>query len=577
MTVKFKRTALCCAVGVLAFGFAAEADESIKFYESILNGEYAFCVEGYVPSGKKGENVNIMILNPGYDMNNSQKVLGNEYLQYQDSVVSGENGYFRIEVPIYLDGINDSGDYTCYVGGEAFSSTQTPEPVYFASIDDRKACIKMIKESESADAVYEKLSDIQKNLSVDGEVYDAIDKKAFANLIYQNRQALDTEDTAKSTKLLKSLMLTEAYNEGLSQFISNGTVFINTDILNFSEYDKDGVDLYKNGYEKILNEDGKKKVIAALMKKNFKNADELAKGFHQNVVLYGIKNHKDSGNGHVEALLTKENAKACGLNIPKYLALTSDSERSRAADEIMSKSFDTIAQLETVIENAAQNAKTNTGNAGNKGTGGGGGSYGSSKSDSQTVVVNGADNTPNDEIFSDLQNSEWAKEAIEYLYNNKIINGVGEKRFAPESYVTREQFAVMIMKAFEIEVDDSEAGFSDVAAGSWYEKYVNTAKKLGLVNGISSDMFGVGKNISRQDMAVMIKNAADFAKVSLESQKDVSFDDFDEISEYAKSAVKALSESGFINGFSNNTFRPKNNCTRAQAAKIIYELIKGVR
>ncbi len=579
MRTKLISTALCCAA-VMAFGIGADAAEEIKFYESILSGgEYAFVVEGYVPSGKPGENVNIMIFNPGYDLNGSAGMFTKEVLQYQDSVETAQNGYFKIEVPIYLDGINDSGEYSCYVGGEGFDKAQVLAPVYFASIDDRKQTIKKLKNAADVSEISALLGEAEKNLSLDDELYRAIDKDKFAALLFENKDRLDEEKTAESAKLIKTITLVEAYNEGQENFVYKNGEFMYTNLLDFSAEDKTGIDLYKTGYKQILNDNGKKYVIGALLEnKNFRSEKDLVKAFHENVMLYAIKNHAQNGNGHVEKLLTAENAAACGMNIPTYLALGSDSMRSKAADIIMSKSFAGISELQAVVEAAAKTAKTPSTNGG----GSTGGSYGSSKSDSSTIVIGNENITADDmkgeskEVFADLENVSWAKEAIYYLYEKNIISGVAEGRFAPQSNVTREQFAVMLMRAFSIETTQDGGTFEDVVPGSYYEKYVNTAKKLGIVNGISESMFGVGKKLSRQDMTVMIKNAADYSKRALaEKNEMIEFSDTEQIAEYARTSVTALVKAGVINGFSDNTFRPSDSCTRAQAAKMIYELMKG--
>ena len=179
------------------------------------------------------------------------------------------------------------------------------------------------------------------------------------------------------------------------------------------------------------------------------------------------------------------------------------------------------------------------------------------------------------EVFADLGNVEWAKDAILALYEKGIVSGVGDNLYAPENNVTREQFIVMIMRALNIDATEGSSEFGDVKSGAYYEKYVATAKKIGIVNGISENAFGVGKNITRQDLAVMVANAVKYKEMSLDGNKNINFSDKDSISEYAKDAVESLVKTGAITGFSDNTFRPKNNCTRAQAAKIIYEIVKG--
>lgn len=87
-------------------------------------------------------------------------------------------------------------------------------------------------------------------------------------------------------------------------------------------------------------------------------------------------------------------------------------------------------------------------------------------------------------------------------------------------------------------------------------------------------MFGVGKNITRQDMCVMIYRAATASGMEIKASDYAEFADDASISDYAKEAVYSLRECGAVNGITETEFAPNENATRAQAAKIIYYLIK---
>ena len=106
----------------------------------------------------------------------------------------------------------------------------------------------------------------------------------------------------------------------------------------------------------------------------------------------------------------------------------------------------------------------------------------------------------------------------------------------------------------------------------WYKPYVLKAKNFGIVNGISDTEFGIGSNITRQDMAVMISRTIE--KLAIETEKaDVNaFTDDGKVSDYAKESVLFMKSIGLIEG-NNNEFRPLDNLTRAEAAKVIFELV----
>ena len=160
------------------------------------------------------------------------------------------------------------------------------------------------------------------------------------------------------------------------------------------------------------------------------------------------------------------------------------------------------------------------------------------------------------------------------LADNGIINGKTDNEFYPNDKVTREEFAKLLVCMARLENSAySNDHFTDVGADAWYSRYVNIAYENGICNGIGGGYFGVGKEITRQDMSVMVHN---LLKSNHESMNPLhtEFADDEDISDYAKPAVSSLSAMGVINGVGDNMFAPKDNATRAQAAVIIYAAYK---
>jgi len=133
----------------------------------------------------------------------------------------------------------------------------------------------------------------------------------------------------------------------------------------------------------------------------------------------------------------------------------------------------------------------------------------------------------------------------------------------------------MLVLACGLSADAVELTFEDVA-NDWYAPFIRTAVANRIVNGIDSTRFGIGQNITRQDMAVMVKRALDVKGVSLNAVKEyMAFQDEEQIAEYALESVIALFKAGIINGKGENTFDSVGNATRAEASKILYEALKG--
>lgn len=212
----------------------------------------------------------------------------------------------------------------------------------------------------------------------------------------------------------------------------------------------------------------------------------------------------------------------------------------------------------TVIAYTSSNSYSSGGTSG-----GWGGSTGGT-TDNGTTTPTAAPGTTTG--FTDLGDVEWAQEAINHLASLGIINGMGDGTFAPNDNVTREQFAKMIVMCMGYTVNESAtSSFSDVVAGEWYAPFVAAAANNNLITGFEDGTFGVGQNITRQDMAVIIYRALGSPNPSSTG----SFSDDAEIGDYAKLAVYSLVEIGIINGMGDGTFAPQATATRAQAAQML--------
>jgi len=174
-----------------------------------------------------------------------------------------------------------------------------------------------------------------------------------------------------------------------------------------------------------------------------------------------------------------------------------------------------------------------------------------------------------DSKFNDLGGVEWALTAINYLADKGIINGKGNGMFVPNDHVKRAEFVKMIVEALNLPLSEQNTDFSDVPPAAWYSTYVASAVRAGVVQGNENGQFMPDERISRQDMAVILYRAFQLESGNIQPM----FADSDSISGYAKEAVATLNERGIIKGFEDNTFGPLQLATRAQAAQMLYSLI----
>lgn len=175
--------------------------------------------------------------------------------------------------------------------------------------------------------------------------------------------------------------------------------------------------------------------------------------------------------------------------------------------------------------------------------------------------------------FTDLDQASWAAVAINELAKKGIVSGRNSVTFAPNDNITRAEFAKIITGAFNVPA--GSASFTDVAADAWYASYIGACYAAGIITGYEDGTFAPDALVTRQDMAVMVMRAANANNVTLESVNEkIDFADADEIASYAADAVAALQQAGIINGITADTFAPAETATRAQAAKILYSFCK---
>lgn len=176
-------------------------------------------------------------------------------------------------------------------------------------------------------------------------------------------------------------------------------------------------------------------------------------------------------------------------------------------------------------------------------------------------------------IFNDLNGYEWASEAINELYNKGIVSGKGDGIYAPQDNITRAEFVKIIVSAFNLLDTNAFVDFEDVPSDSWSYSYIASAKKAGIIYGIDDRYFGANNQMSRQDMAVIVSRVMDLVYIPY-SNGSIAFNDSYVISDYAREAVMKLASSGIVNGMGDGNFSPNTNVTRAQAAQVIYGVLK---
>ncbi|MFC3343048.1 immunoglobulin-like domain-containing protein [Paenibacillus abyssi] len=183
-----------------------------------------------------------------------------------------------------------------------------------------------------------------------------------------------------------------------------------------------------------------------------------------------------------------------------------------------------------------------------------------------------------DKTFADLK-GHWAQADIELLANKHIVYGSTADTFAPDTEITRAQFAALLVRSLGLAEDKAGNPFTDVKTGDWFAGAVETAQKAGLISGYKDGTFRPNTPITREQMVSIIARALKFVgKVpQVEALTLERFADAFSIADWAKEASSQLLAVHIIHGTADTRFAPKEYATRAQSAVMLKRMLQYLK
>ena len=178
--------------------------------------------------------------------------------------------------------------------------------------------------------------------------------------------------------------------------------------------------------------------------------------------------------------------------------------------------------------------------------------------------------------FVDVPHGSWYEPAVEFVYQNDIMDGIKADRFGPAGQVTRAQVAQTLYNLAGKPFVVDETLFADVAENAWYAKAVTWAAANGLTTGKSADRFDPNDFVTREQLVTFLCRYADWVGLELPDQTvDLSrYGDADQISSWARDFVVRALEAGIIQGKNAETLAPLSTADRAEFAQIFQNLLK---
>ncbi|MFC3802353.1 S-layer homology domain-containing protein [Cohnella sp. GCM10012308] len=175
--------------------------------------------------------------------------------------------------------------------------------------------------------------------------------------------------------------------------------------------------------------------------------------------------------------------------------------------------------------------------------------------------------------FADMTGN-WANDYVQKLAAKHIVTGMTDTTYAPSLSVTRADFATMIVRALGYGEPQGTSAFTDVASGAYYAGYVSKAAELGLIQGDGA-RFRPQDKISREEAVVILVRAYENASKTTvtPSAGAQPFADLDQAASWSAASIGKGQVLGLVSGKSGNLFDPKGRLTRAEIAKMVYQLL----
>lgn len=174
--------------------------------------------------------------------------------------------------------------------------------------------------------------------------------------------------------------------------------------------------------------------------------------------------------------------------------------------------------------------------------------------------------------YNDVAASAWYYDAVSYVTEHNIMQGVGDNKFAPDSKTNR---GMMVQILYNMEgkpaVNDSSA-YADVASGQWYTDAVVWATGKGIVTGYGDNKFGPEDNVTNEQMLTILYRYATYKGYTIANGN--GYTDNAQPSDWAKTFVNWGYGNGMIS--SQTSSAPTGASIRCQIAHALYVFCENV-
>lgn len=183
--------------------------------------------------------------------------------------------------------------------------------------------------------------------------------------------------------------------------------------------------------------------------------------------------------------------------------------------------------------------------------------------------------------FGDVARGIWFESAVRYVYSENLMAGTGATSFAPDVTTSRAMLATVLWRLEGSPIVEEATNTFEDLTDNWYIDAVNWAYENGIIQGMSETAFAPTEPVTRQQAAAMLYRYCEMKGCDVSGQDDLSkFPDGMEVQEYAQEPLSWAVNMGLIKGMAdpNNAtiLAPDSDTTRAQMATILMRLCKNI-
>ncbi len=172
--------------------------------------------------------------------------------------------------------------------------------------------------------------------------------------------------------------------------------------------------------------------------------------------------------------------------------------------------------------------------------------------------------------FDDVNPFLWYHAGIDFAVANRLMKGISDNSFNPDGTTTRAMIVTILYRLEGSPKVDLKNTFSDVESGAWFEAAIEWAAAYKIVEGVGEGKFAPNADITREQMAAILYRFAQYKHFDVSTTETLNkYSDRDSISTWAMVAMRWANDAGLIQGMTETTLAPRGTATRAQVATIL--------